>query len=94
MNVKNSKRRSKTDWARIDAMKDEDIDYSDIPKLGPEFFKEAVWWPGPKKQITLRLDPDILTFFRKQGRRYQTTINAVLRRYVEARSRRKRGRAL
>ena len=69
-------------------MKDEDIDYSDIPKLGPDFFKEAIWWPGPKKQITLRLDPDILTFFRKQGPRYQTTINAVLRKYVEAQKRR------
>ena len=71
-------------------MKDEDIDYSDIPKLGPDFFKEAIWWPGPKKQITLRLDPDILTFFRKQGPRYQTTINAVLRKYVQAQKRRAR----
>lgn len=68
-------------------MKDEEIDYSDIPKLGPEFFKEAIWWPGPKKQITLRLDPDILRFF-KRRKRYQTTINAVLRKYVETQKRR------
>lgn len=87
MNVKSSKKRSRTDWARIDGMKDEEIDYSDIPKLGPEFFKEAIWWPGPKKQITLRLDPDILRFF-KRRKRYQTTINAVLRKYVEAQKRR------
>jgi len=33
----------------------------------------------------LRVDPDVLTFFRKQGRGYQTAINAVLRRYMEAR---------
>lgn len=64
-------------------MTDEDIDYSDIPPLGPEFFKTAVFWPGTKQQITLRLDPDVLAFFRKQGKRYQTTINAVLRRYME-----------
>ena len=89
MNVKSSKKRSRTDWARIDGMKDEEIDYSDIPKLGPEFFKEAIWWPGPKKQITLRLDPDILRFF-KRRKRYQTTINAVLRRYVETQKRRAR----
>jgi len=68
-------------------MKDEDIDYSDIPKLGPEFFKNAILWAGPKKQITMRLDPDILAFFRKR-KRYQTTINAVLRKYVEAQKRR------
>ncbi|MHB8656012.1 MAG: BrnA antitoxin family protein [Terriglobia bacterium] len=84
----NLKRQTKTDWAMIDAMKDEEIDYSDNPKLGPEFFKNAIWWPGPKKQITLRLDPDILAFFRKHGRGYQTTINSVLRNYVDAQKRR------
>lgn len=82
--AKNTKKRSRTDWRRIDAMRDEDIDYSDIPKLGPDFFANAVRWPGPKQQITLRLDPDVLRFFRKNGRGYQTTINAVLRKYMEA----------
>ena len=82
---KNTKRRSRTDWKRIDALRDEDIDFSDIPKLGPEFFANAILWPGPKKQITLRIDPDVLTFFRKHGRGYQSTINAVLRKYMEAR---------
>jgi uncharacterized protein (DUF4415 family) len=66
-------------------MRDEDIDFSDIPKLGPDFFAKAIIWPGPKKQITLRIDPDVLTFFRKHGRGYQSTINAVLRKYMEAR---------
>ena len=86
--VKRSKKRSRTDWARIDALKDEDIDYSDIPKLGSDFFAEAIRWPGTKKQITIRLDPDVLSFFRRHSRRYQTTINAVLRKYVESRKRR------
>jgi uncharacterized protein (DUF4415 family) len=86
--AKNTKKRSRTDWKRIDALRDEDIDYSEIPKLGPDFFASAVLWPGPKRQITLRIDPDVLKFFRKQGRGYQTTINAVLRRYMEAQERR------
>jgi uncharacterized protein (DUF4415 family) len=83
----NTKRQSKTDWTRIDARRDEDIDFSDIPKQGADFFKNAIIWPGPKKQITLRVDPDILTFFRKHGRGYQTTMNAVLRKYMEAQKR-------
>ncbi len=77
-----------TDWKRIEAMRHEDIDLSDAPELGPDFFANAILWPGPKEQITLRLDPDVLKFFRKQGRGYQTTINAVLRTYMQAQSRR------
>jgi uncharacterized protein (DUF4415 family) len=84
-NGKNTRRRSRTDWKRIDSLRDEDIDYADIPKLGPDFFANAILWPGKKKQITLRLDPDVLAFFRRHGKGYQTTINAVLRKYVESR---------
>jgi uncharacterized protein (DUF4415 family) len=83
-NGKSMRRQSRTDWKRIDAMRDEDIDYSDIPKQGPDFFANAILWPGLKQQITLRLDPDVLKFFRKQGRGYQSTINAVLRKYMQA----------
>jgi uncharacterized protein (DUF4415 family) len=56
-----------------------------MPELGPDFFARAIIWPGPKKQITLRLDPAVRAFFRKSGKGYQTTINAVLRKYVESR---------
>ena len=80
------KKKSKTDWARVKAMKDSEIDYSDISQLDKDFLKKAVLWPGTKKQITLRLDPDVIEFFRKKGRVYQSMINAVLRKYVEARS--------
>ncbi|MEW6366874.1 MAG: BrnA antitoxin family protein [Acidobacteriota bacterium] len=66
-------------------MTDQDIDRSEIPELGDDFFARAVLWPGPKKQITLRLDPDVLDFFRHQGRGYQRNINLVLRTYMEAR---------
>ena len=84
MSVKASRKRSRTNWQRIETMEDQEIDVSDNPELDEQFFKEAIWWPAPKQQITLRLDPDVLAFFRKGGRGYQTTINAVLRKYVEA----------
>ena len=84
MKKRNSRRLSRTNWKRIDALRDEDIDLSDASELGPDFFKTAIVWPGPKQQLTLRLDPDVLKFFRKQGRGYQTAINAVLRKYMEA----------
>jgi uncharacterized protein (DUF4415 family) len=84
MSVRASRKRSSTDWERIKKMKDQEIDVSENPELDEAFFKEAIWWPGPKQQITLRLDPDVLTYFRKRGRGYQTAINAVLRKYVEA----------
>ena len=85
MRGSNTRKQSKTNWARIEAMRDQDIDLSDIPEQGPDFFANAILWPGPKKQITLRIDPDVLTFFRKQGRGYQSVMNAVLRKYMEAR---------
>jgi uncharacterized protein (DUF4415 family) len=64
-------------------MPDSKIDYSDVTELDAGFFRHAIRWPGKKRQITLRLDPDILAFFRRHGKGYQTTINAVLRRYME-----------
>ena len=81
----NTRRRSRTNWKRVDNLGDRRIDYSDVPELGSDFFAKAIRWPGKKKQITLRLDPDVLAFFRKGGRGYQTTINAVLRKYVDGR---------
>lgn len=81
------KKQSRTNWARIDALKDEEIDYSDSSPLTPAFFKEAMRWPGKKELISLRLDPDVLAFFKSQGKGYQTTINLLLRKYMEAQSR-------
>ena len=85
MSAGNTRKRSRTNWKRVDSMTEQEIDYSEIPELGPDFFSEAIRWPGKKKQITLRLDPDVLAFFRKHGKGYQTIINAVLRKYVESR---------
>ena len=50
---------SRTDWKRIDAMRDEDIDLSDIPELGPGFFANAVIWPGPKKEPAPSKESDV-----------------------------------
>jgi len=47
------KRRSRTDWKRVDAMKDSDIDFSDIPELGPDFFKNATLW-RPREELNER----------------------------------------
>lgn len=56
------------------------IDYSDIPALDQEFFKKAVQlWPPVKKQLTIRLDSDVLEWLKGQGRGYQTRINRILR---------------
>jgi uncharacterized protein (DUF4415 family) len=82
---------SQTDWKRVDALRDEDIDLSDIPEMTPEMFAKAIVRRGlaplpPKEQVTLRLDSDVLTWFRSQGRGYQTQINALLRAYMKAKS--------
>ena len=66
-------------------MKDEEIDVSDIPRIDPAIFKKMVIrMPKPKELVSIRIDPDVLGWFRQQGRKYQTRINAVLRSYVEA----------
>jgi len=80
-----SERLSHTDWARIDAMTDEEIDISEIPPLDEEFFANAqVRLPKRKVPITIRLDPDVLAWFKSFGKGYQTHINAVLRTYMDA----------
>ncbi|MDR1709923.1 MAG: BrnA antitoxin family protein [Candidatus Accumulibacter sp.] len=68
----------------VAAMPEERIDYSDAPFLPDAVWVKAAKLPGTKQQITLRVDSDVLEFFRHSGKRYQTRINAVLRAYVEA----------
>lgn len=81
--------KSKTDWNRVDALDDDNIDFSECPEITEEMFANAVvrkeLKPVPrKKQVTLRLDADILNWFRSQGRGYQTKINSLLRAYIDA----------
>jgi uncharacterized protein (DUF4415 family) len=68
---------------RLDEMP---IDYSDIPELNHEFFKNAkiVNWPPAKAQLTIRLDADVLAWLKSNGRGYQTRINRILRVAMES----------
>ena len=67
-------------------LRDEDIDFSDIPlQTGGGWRRVSELVPAEnKQQITLRLDADLIAFFRSTGRRYQSRINAALREYVTA----------
>ena len=85
MKKQNIAKHSKTDWNRIDTMRDKDIDYSDIPELNDSFFKKAILrMPEPKITITIRMDRNVLEWFKSKGRGYQTRINALLLAYMKA----------
>ena len=74
-------------WQRLKTMRDEDIDLSDIPDLSqrPGWRRVSDLVPEEnKQQITLRLDAEVLAFFKSTGKRYQSRINAALREYMNA----------
>lgn len=90
-NYDRSKRKDRTDWARVRALTDEEIeaaiasDPDAAPPLDAEWFEHArVVLPERKVPISIRLDPDVLEWFKAQGPRYQSRINAVLRAFMEA----------
>jgi len=60
-----------------------EIDFADIPELDESFFRAAQWRPPVKQPVTIRIDADVLEWFRSQGRGYQTQINRLLRKYME-----------
>jgi uncharacterized protein (DUF4415 family) len=69
---------------RLSAMKDKDIDLSDMPEQRDwTGAKRGVFYKAVKQQLTLRLDADVVDWFKRQGAGYQTQINAVLRKHVE-----------
>jgi uncharacterized protein (DUF4415 family) len=76
-------RPSETDWARIDALTDDEIDTSDIPPLTDAFFARAKV-RLPKDMVMMHVDPDVLAWFKAQGDDYEQRINAALRIYAEA----------
>lgn len=88
MKKPNTSKKLQTNWKRLRAMRDEDIDYSDIPPVSPEMFARGVLRRGlkpvpRKKQLTLRIDADVVEWYKAQGLGYQTRINALLRAYME-----------
>lgn len=73
----------------LETQSNEDIDYSDIPELDDRFFATAkLVQPTSKSQVTMRIDTDVLDWFRMQGKGYQTRINAVLKAYMRSQSKR------
>ncbi len=86
--------KSGTDWVRLEAMTDTDIDFSDVPELTTEQLKQMrptgeiipAFAHSGKKRITIRLDNEILSYFKQQAQdketNYQTLINGVLRDFV------------
>ena len=81
----------RTDWARVDAMTDEDIyrnmrddpDWADLIDI--DWSKAVMVYPIAKKSISIRLDADVIDFFKATGKGYQTRMNAVLRHYMSDR---------
>ena len=89
MSKKSISRKSRTDFNRIDKLEDKDIDFSDSPEITPEMFATTIVRKGlklvpQKSQITLRMDTDVLEWFKTQGKGYQTRMNALLRAYMQA----------
>ncbi|MBF2099056.1 MAG: hypothetical protein IGQ88_11870 [Gloeomargaritaceae cyanobacterium C42_A2020_066] len=76
---------SKTDWARIDAMADGDIDTSDIPPLPDEFFAKAqLRMPQSPVKVAVSVDTDTLAWFQSQGESADQQMSIALRIYAEA----------
>ena len=76
---------SKKRLKELEAIKDEDIDYSDIPELDESFWQRAQpQMPQPKKGVYVRLDTDVLDWLKSKGKGYQTRMNAMLRAMMES----------
>ena len=94
---RDSPSRGKTDWARLDATTDEEID-AQIAN-DPDFSDDWNWGdavlviPPKKKAISIRVDEDVLDYFKGEGAGYQRRINAVLRSYMQQKKSKKRKRA-
>jgi uncharacterized protein (DUF4415 family) len=74
--------KQKRELAKLAAMPDSSIDFSDIPPLTEKFWKNAVrnpWYRPRKQQVTLRIDADVLAWLRHQGKGYQSRLNSLLR---------------
>ncbi|MBS0319929.1 MAG: BrnA antitoxin family protein [Proteobacteria bacterium] len=89
MSKRSTSAASKTDWARVRAMEDREIlRTTDHPEASVRHIVRGVVRQGlkpvpPKAAISLRLDADVLDWFKAQGPGYQTRINAVLRAFKE-----------
>jgi uncharacterized protein (DUF4415 family) len=88
-------RKGKTDWARVDKLTDEDIAKAvandpDAVPIDIDWSDAVLIVPAKKKAISIRVDEDVLDFFKKQGDGYQRRINAVLRSYMQQKAKPKK----
>ena len=90
------RRKGKTDWARVDAMTDEEVEASIASDPDWAEFKDVDWSdavlviPARKKAISIRVDEDVLDYFKSEGDGYQRRINAVLRSYMQQKTKPKK----
>jgi uncharacterized protein (DUF4415 family) len=74
----------RTDYARLDAMSAGEIERAAKGEGEFDWTRFQIGFPLPKRQLTMRLDGDVIDWFKRQGRGYQTRMNEVLRRFVQA----------
>ncbi len=91
---RDEKRKGKTDWARVDALGDTDIaemvrDDPDAVPVDFDWSGAVLVIPPKKKAISIRVDEDVLDWFKGEGAGYQRRMNAVLRSYVEQRKKKR-----
>jgi uncharacterized protein (DUF4415 family) len=90
------RRKGKTDWVRFDALTDEEIEAAIADDPDWQEFKDIDWSdavlviPPKKKAISIRVDEDVLDFFKRGGEGYQRRINAVLRSFMRSKKTKKR----
>jgi uncharacterized protein (DUF4415 family) len=89
------RRKGQTDWARVDALTDEDIAKAvandpDAVPIDIDWSDAVLVMPARKKAISIRVDEDVLNFFKKEGDGYQRRINAVLRSYMQQKAKPKK----
>jgi len=90
--LENMRRRgeSRTDWARVDAMTEAELEASiaadpDDVHATPDWSQTVLGLPPRKEHINIRIDADVLSWFKQTGRGWQTRMNNVLRAFVESR---------
>jgi uncharacterized protein (DUF4415 family) len=90
------RRKGKTDWARVDKLSDADIEKAIANDPDWAKFRDVDWsnavvvLPSRKKAISIRVDEDVLDFFKKEGAGYQRRMNAVLRSYMQQKAKPKK----
>ena len=72
----------KAELKALAQLPDSAIDYSDIPKIGVDFWQEAIrgkFFRPIKTQTSVRIDADVINWLKSQGKGYQTRMNTILR---------------